>query len=565
MQKTFKRSLHLFFIALSFLTSSQTLFANTMAPKVVSIRQIFPRDQGYESRIINVLGAQFSIDVNTDLGRAFADLSLLAAEVYYVDNDAITADRVISEIGNPDGRVRAGVQGLLAALVMNEVRKTGSDPELIALKNWSTELFRSMKIRTAKGILDEYQKWDADFCQYKADGYKAPAGCGLGGLDQMQLYSRPSPPQNAIAKAGLKSLFPNDADNVAKIIAIGSTIATVGTAAMALTTSLGYSVSLASTVSLHTVFGGGLAGGAASGALGAVGWAGAVAAPIAAVVLVVVIGTIEGIRVVEATKVEPMLKMKLGQAISEHISLPNVLTDINSRNMFFMAFMEAASKGFKLTPANINGEVRFYCQAGYVAKFSVTYSADIDKTGYNPNVKTFTKTTQDLNVGRDELIVIPYNATRISVQGQFWDGINWKPISEPLRLGKSTFMCYTAYGTVFNPNYKTDCPEVGSMIAKKNELTVTQGGAYTAWVYLSYKQNGKVLIAQDQQGFAMGWRKTYKIPADATQIYLYIREATGLTWDPWKAVVEKTWPVAPNECIKIYGTTLDPKWNAECN
>ncbi len=117
----------------------------------------------------------------------------------------------------------------------------------------------------------------------------------------------------------------------------------------------------------------------------------------------------------------------------------------------------------------------------------------------------------------------------------------------------------------FKPAYKTDCPEVGSMLSKANELTVTQGGAYAAWVYLSYKQNGKVVIAQDQRGLNMGWRKVYKIPADATQVYLYIREATGLVWDPWKAVVEKTWPNPPTECVKIYGTTLDPKWNAECN
>jgi len=563
MKRTLKRSLSLVLIGLIYLTNPLTLLANTTPAKASVVREIFPRGQGYESRIMNVIGANFGIDINSDLGKIFARLSLTAAEVYYSDNNAITADKVIYEIGNPDGTVKAGVQGLLAVLVMNEVRKTESNPQVNALRDWSTKLFRSMKVRAAKGVLDEYQKWDVDYCQYKADGYKPPAGCGVGSLDQMQLYSRPSPPQDVIAKAGLKSLFPNDADNVAKLIAIGSTIATVGGAAIALSTVLGYNAALASTVSLYTAFGGTMAGGALSGAVGFVGWAGVAAAPVAAVVMIIVVGTMEGIRVVEATKVEPMLKMKLGQAMTEYISLPNVLSDVDGRNMFFMGFMEAASKGFRLTPANVNGEVRFYCQAGYVSKFSVTYTADFDKTGFKPDVRTVTKTTQSLPVGKDELIEIPYNAQRISVRGEYWDG-TWRPISQTLSLNAPTYMCYTAYGTVFNPNYKTDCPEVGNMVAKANELTVTQGGAYAAWVYLSYKQNGKVVIAQDQKGFAIGWRKVYQIPKDATQIYLYVREATGLAWEPWKAVVEKTWPVPPNECIKIYGTTLDPKWNNEC-
>lgn len=563
MERTFKRSTSLLFITLSFLLSSSPVFANTEPAKVVAIRQIFPRGQGYETKIMNVLEAQYGIDVNSNLGKIFARLSLQAAEVYYADNNLIDADKVIYEIGNPNGVVRGGVQGLLAVLVMNEVKKNQRDEESKALNQWSTQLFRSLKIRTANAILNEYRKWDTDYCQYKADGYKPPVGCGLGGLDQMQLYSKPSPPQDIMVKAGLKSVFANDADKVANLIAIGTTAATIGASAMALSTVVGLVLSTTSTgisnvVTIGAAFAGATAGQAA------VAWASVVAAPVAAAILVIVVGTTEGVRVVEATKVEPMLKMKLGQAMTEYISLPNVLSEVSGRDIFYMAFMESASKGFKLTEPRVNGEVRFYCQAGYIAKFSLTYTANLDKTGFIPDVRTITKTTQDLNAGRDELIEIPYNATRISVQGQFWDG-TWRPIKQPLTLNLPTFLCYTAYGTVFNPNYKIDCPEVGSMIAKQNELTVSQGGAYAGWVYLSYKQNGKVVIAQDQQGLTIGWRKVYKIPADASQVYLYIREATGLAWEPWKAVVEKTWPTPPNECIKIYGTTLDPKWNSECN
>lgn len=571
MKQTVKRPLTLIFIGLIFLASAQVLSAQTTASKTVSVRQIFPRGAGYEDKIMNVIDAHFGIDVNSNLGKVFARLSLSAAEVYYSNDNAITADKVIYGIGS-DTRVKAGVQGLLAVLVMREASKAGSDPELTALREWCTYLFRSIKIRAAKGILDEYQKWDADFCQYKADGYKAPAGCGLGSLDQMQMYSRPSPPEDVIAKAGMKSVFTNNADNVVRLIAIGSTVATVGGAAIALSAVLGTvaawtyaadGTAIASLVSLSSAFASG--GSAATGAIGVAGWAGVVAAPVAAAVLIIVVGTMEGIRVVEATKVEPMLKMKLAQAMTEYISLPNVLSQPSGQDMFFMAFMEAASKGFKLTPPNVNGEVRFYCQAGYMSKFSLTYTINVDKTGFKPQWKTITNTTQDLSVGREQSFEIPYDATNIKVQGQYLAG-TWKSIFDQT-LAAPTYMCYTSYGTIFDAKYKTDCPEVGNMTTKPNELTVTQGGAYTAWVYLSYKQNGKIVVAQDQQGLAMGWRKTYQIPRDATQVYLYIRDATGLSGilgNPWKAVVEKTWPAPPNECIKIYGTTLDPKWNNEC-
>ena len=553
-------------IALLFFVNPQLLSAGEPpSTNKVTVRQIFPRNQGYEDRIMNAMGASYNINSSTNLGKIFSRLSLLAAEVYYSLDKTITPDNVIREITNPDGKVKAGVYGLLAAIIMGEVSKAETNPEAIALRDWSTQLYRSMKIRTAKSILDEYHKWDVDYCQYKADGYVAPAGCGVGSLDQMQLYSRPSPPQDVLVKAGLKSVLANDAYNVANLLAIGTTVATVGAAAIALTTVLGTAVwvagtegvAVASLVSLYGAF-----GGSAAGAIGAVGWAGVVAAPVAAAVLIIVVGTMEGIRVVEATKVEPMLKMKLAQAMTEHISLPNVLSEVSGRDMFFMAFMEAASKNFILTPPNVNGEVRFYCQAGYVSKFSLTYTVDVDKTGFKPEYKTITKTTQELAVGKEESFEIPFNATNIKTQGQYAAG-TWKPLFN-YSLSTPTYICYTSYGTIFDAKIKNDCPEVGSMIAKKNELTVTQGGAYSAWVYLSYKQNGKVVIAQDSKGLTMGLRKVYQIPADATQIYLYIRNATGLAWEPWKKVVEKTWPAPPNECIKIYGTTLDPKWNNEC-
>jgi hypothetical protein len=264
----------------------------------------------------------------------------------------------------------------------------------------------------------------------------------------------------------------------------------------------------------------------------------------------------EGFAVVEAAKVEPMLKMKLGAAMTDPINIVNVMADSSSRDMFFIAFQESALKNFQITDPKVDGEVRFYCQAGYVSSFRLSYTV-------NGQDQTFT--TPDLSAGFEKSFAIPYNASNIRVQGWYALG-GWKELFNQT-LAAPTYICYTSYGTVFpnDQHYKTDCPEVGSMTTKQNELTVTQGGGYTARITLTYTQNGKTVTSIDQDGLNIGWRKVFTIPADASNIRLVVKDATGLLWDPWKTVIDKTWPSPPNECIKVYGTTLDPKWDNECN
>jgi hypothetical protein len=100
-----------------------------------------------------------------------------------------------------------------------------------------------------------------------------------------------------------------------------------------------------------------------------------------------------------------------------------------------------------------------------------------------------------------------------------------------------------------------------------NTLTVTHGGGYVARIKVSYRQGGKTVVVFDNIDATAGWHKEIAIPADATNIYMEIFSRTGLSGilgDPLKAVFVKTWPSPPNECVKIYGTTLDPLWNSEC-
>jgi Thiol-activated cytolysin beta sandwich domain len=240
--------------------------------------------------------------------------------------------------------------------------------------------------------------------------------------------------------------------------------------------------------------------------------------------------------------------------MSGPINITNEMADSSSRNMFFIAFQEAAEKKFVVAPPQVDGEIRFYCQAGYVSSFRLSYTL---------NGQAVTKTTKDLSVGFEETFPIPYNATNIKAQG--WYALaGWKDLFN-VTLAEPTYICYTSYGTVFQPSYKTDCPEVGNMTTRANQLTVTQGGGYSAWVRLTYTQNGQTVTKLDQSSTAAGWRQVFDIPSNATNIRLQAWSNTGWIGEPWKTIIDKTWPNPPNECIKVYGTTLDPKWNNECN
>lgn len=543
----------------------------------MTVKAIFPRGMTYEHRIIkilqinpeNLLVAYDEAPKNfaglTNLQKAFGRLSLLAAEVLstemnpqYSDPDKLLGDlERIYEF-----RVR--VQAILGLLVMNELGKSVTDEPGQALKSWGGDLFKYMKIRVAASLLNEYNRWYRNPCGYVAEGYKPSPNCGSSLAD---MVSKESPPQDILAKAGLKSVLNStqggSADNFARTFSLGMSCITVMAASGAtlgsvLTTLPGGM----SGVSLFAAFGGsvhGMASAGASGAIGAMGWGAVVAAPIAATLMAVIVGTTEGFKVVEAQKTEPMLKMKLGAAITDPVNITNVLTDADNRNLFMMAFTEASLRKYQLVKPSVDGEVRFYCQAGYVSRFRLSYTVNESRTGPR-NVE---QTTRDLNVGSEESFIIPANATNIRVQGwaltDRWLQVFNRSVFTP------TFLCFTTYGTIFKPEFKTDCPEVASMTTVERELTVTHGGGYEAWVTLTYKkQNGQTEVAQDQRDLGIGWRKVYKIPYGATNIRLLVRVNTGLVWDPWKTAFDKTWPEPPNECIKVYGTSLDPRWNNEC-
>lgn len=575
-----------------------------------NIKTIFPRKQNYEFKMLRALrmypyattsylGGNLPTYANLDpLGQALGRLGLLAAEILYNKKyKRPTPERVLADISD-SVKVRDALGGILAELVITEIKSNSTDPSVEALRSWSTKLYRSMKIRLAKATLDEYYHWKSNPCGY--EGLSETQCRGKYGVSN--LISPPKPPQDVFGKAALGTVLGTHANEISLGVSLGMAAATLTASSIAIATAMtleytGFTTTLGAymmpTGSWYCYFSANLFGAfggdnslymaatssafideamgdaaveagetafeaahvAIDGAIGAASWAGVVAAPVAAAVLCIVVGTTEGFAVVEAAKVEPTFKMKLGAAMSEPINMKNVVADSSSCGIFFIAFQEALQNGLQVPNPKVDGEVRFYCQAGYVSSFRLSYD---DVNGKNQSF-----TTPDLSVGYEKSFTIPYNATNIRVQGWYQAG-TWKELFNET-LNAPTYMCYTSYGTVFEPKYKTDCPEVGNMTTKPNELTVTQGGGYSAWIRLSYDQNGKNITAIDQSSTAAGWRQVFSIPAGATNVHLQAWSNTGVAWDQWKSIIDKTWPTAPNECIKVYGTTLDPKWDNECN
>lgn len=538
----------------------------------VALRQIFPRGQGYEALLLKALG--FGWYANQvylggqppqasslpPLDQGFAKLAQLAAEAYYSSQPQITAGQVLSQIGNySDQTARRAVTGDLGLLLTAKMFDMSRDPATVALRQWATDVYRNQKITAAKASLDQYLTWKNDPCGYEG----RPAGeCQT----MANLFTTRTPPEDMIALKALGSVMSNQSAEVASATAVAAGAVATTAAAAALAATLG-TVVVAGTgtavssgaviaevgTSLFAAFGGSGTGAAGSAAALGGAWAGVAAAPIAAAVMIVVVGTMEGMKVVAASRVEPMLRLKLGAAMTENIVIENALTDPNIANFFFLAYETAAANRFAIPTNSVNGEVRFFNQGGYVSRFKLAYTLNGSQQAFS---------TQTLAVGHDETFAIPAAATNIVASGE-WLGINWMPLFTR-SLPRPTYIGFTSYGTIFSPQVKDEYPEISNIIAQANELTVTQGGGYVARIKVTYQQAGRGVTAVDNSDASAGWRQVFTIPTDATSIHLEAWTRTGLIWDPWKSIIDKTYPSPPNECIKVYGTTLDPKWNNEC-
>jgi hypothetical protein len=547
--------------------SSNEVYWGKELPRI-NVRHFITRGGEHEARILKALrygtygnavwmGGKAPLAATLPvLDQGFADLAIQATEAFFVGNDRVTPAEAIAKIAS-DTDTRRTISTFQGLILIERARGTGRDAQTVALRQWTTDLYRSLRIQTAKALLDEYSRWKRDPCTYE----RLPAARCSG---YTATISAPRPPENLIATNAMAGVLASKADEVALALSVGLTAATMGASAAALIPALGAAATsaagVATTTSLFGVFTATSAGvasgatvGASAGAIGGVAWGGIVAAPVAAAVLVVVVGTMEGIAVAEAARVEPLLKLRLGAAMTETIVIQNALNEQSARDLFLMGFAGSAANGYAVPQNTVDGEVRFFCQAGYVSRF---------KLAYKLNGAAQASTTKDLSVGFGETFAIPARATDIVASGEWFDGGRWKPLFSR-NLARPTYIGFTSYGTVFDAKVKDEYPETGNVVSKPRELTVTHGGGYQARISMTYTLNGQ------QKSFSLpsaqlGWRSVFQFPEGSTNVRFVAHTHTGLVWEPFKQIIDRSWPLAPNECIKLFGTTLDPKTSADC-
>ena len=225
--------------------------------------------------------------------------------------------------------------------------------------------------------------------------------------------------------------------------------------------------------------------------------------------------------------------------------------------MFYVAAIKSAVNGWKAPSLAIEGEVTFFCEAGYVSKFYLTYTL-------NGQPKSFS--TGDLSAGYWKNLAIPAAATNIEVKGVMIAAGEHQVFKEALQ--RPTYVCYKAYGTVFQQGWNNDWPlSVGGEVsATANKVKFVHQAGFVANFLIEYNEPGQpAKTSQNPLGKTAGWTETYTIPTKATNVRILIQGATGLVWEPWRTTYEMTFPSPPNLCVKIYGTSLDQKWNNDCN
>jgi len=92
--------------------------------------------------------------------------------------------------------------------------------------------------------------------------------------------------------------------------------------------------------------------------------------------------------------------------------------------------------------------------------------------------------------------------------------------------------------------------EQGGSILVRNE------GGDVARFSVSYTLNGQS-FTKDSGNFTLGVNASIAIPAGATDIHVKVEEMWGYGWS---TIFTKNFDAPGTKCYKIYGTTLDPKW-----
>ncbi len=544
-------------IAMSISSSVQFPRTNEYYDLMSNALKIPSNFSGNQEAILTPTGEMVLTSSTNFLRSTIGQLGLDAAEVILFNVPNLTPQQAIDRINTQDS-TRLKVLGVIGTLLQDKLVKNQTSTEVRA---WATQIFRSMKIKAAKGSLDEYKKWKADPCAYTGEGYTKPQGC-YAQNPTITMFQMVTPPSDLIGKKGMQSATSSSNDIVQSVT---TALAGVSFAAAApvIGTGLGITfVSVAGTTAsvtasaltcLYSAFGGTVVsaqtGAITSASIGATSWGGVVAAPLATAVFAITIGVTQGLEVYEASLVEPNLKKQLGAAMLEPINIANVLSDENGASLFFVGFIHAATKNAWNPPTvGMDGEVTFRCEAGFVSKFTLTYTL---------NGQNLTKNTANLSLNQEESIVIPKAATNIVAKGYMISAGEHLVFTQ--NIAKPTYTCFKTYNTIMNPSWANAWP-----LKPANTVKIFHQGGFVAKYQLDYKLNGQPQKVETGEKTA-GWNETYPIPENATEVKVQGWGATGLAWEPWRQTFTVNYPEPPNVCIKTYGTTLNQQWATDCN
>ena len=243
--------------------------------------------------------------------------------------------------------------------------------------------------------------------------------------------------------------------------------------------------------------------------------------------------------------------LRTGQAEQISVAPSGKPWVVNAQGQVYVSDANAQSSGN--TPV-VNYTVTCLSEAGYVTRFKMTYVQNgASKSFESPN----------MTLGATHKFTLPSDATSISVMGMYSSNEVWIPFYVD-DLSAPQNICYKNYGIIGNHQWSHDCPG-GAPAPGSNQIKFTHGAGFVANWQITYNQPGKPATNINPLGTTLGWKNTYTIPADATNIRILIQGATGLVWEPWRTTYDKTFPTPPSSlCIKIFGTTLDQKWNSDC-
>ena len=202
-------------------------------------------------------------------------------------------------------------------------------------------------------------------------------------------------------------------------------------------------------------------------------------------------------------------------------------------------------------------EITFFNQGGYVANFTLTYTA---------NGSPVTDNSGNLSLGMTAVYDIPSGATNITVAGSEDTGLTWAPTKQifrqPLAFGPST--CFKSYGTTLSPSWNHDCsvnpPAPAQAGPAPRTITFSEQAGFVADMAVVYTPAGATTPATVNTGnLSVGQSRSLQIPATQpnTPIIVTMTGVSTMNNNFFQTTVLGTF--TGDVCFKAWGTLFSPQ------